>query len=167
MSRLRRLFITGKIFFVTCNVLLTRTALTEPEFAILAKVFDAVRDRRRFLLGGYVFMPDHWHALLFPGPQDTLPRLMGSLKVASTRLINKHRQGRGDFWQPRYHDHAIRTVKEFLDALRYMHMNPVRRGLVEKPEDWPWSSIHAFGGPRPLRLRVDDFNLPAEATTRL
>jgi putative transposase len=167
MSRLRRLFITGKIFFVTCNVLPARTAFAEPEFEILAKVFDAIRDRRRFLLGGYVFMPDHWHALVFPSPRDTLPRLMGALKVASMRLINGYHQRRGNLWQPRYHDHAIRTVKEFRDALGYMHLNPVRRGLVQKPEDWPWSSVHAFGRPGPLRLRVDDLNLPAEATTRL
>ena len=167
MSRLRRLFVTGKIFFVTCNVLRTRTALSEREFEILARVFDAIRKRRRFLLGGYVFMPDHWHALVAPREGDTLPRLMGALKVASRQAVNQSRGKRGHFWQARYYDHAIRTVKEFHDALRYMHLNPVQKGLAQRPEEWLWSSFHSYGGPGPVRLRVDDLDLPADEATHL
>ena len=40
-------------------------------------------------MGGYVFMPDHWHALIYPAPDDTLPRLMGALKIASSQRVNK------------------------------------------------------------------------------
>ena len=104
-------------------------------------------------------MPDHWHALLFPAEGDALPRLMDSLKVASTRGINRARQN-GPLWQPRYYDHAIRDVKEYHDTLSYMHFNPVRQGLVRRPEDWPWSSIHSYGGPGPIRLQVDRLRLP-------
>jgi len=167
MSRLRRLFVSGKIFFVTCNVLRTRTALSEREFEILAGVFDAIRKRRGFLLGGYVFMPDHWHALLVPREGETLPRLMGALKVASMQALNRSRGKPGHFWQARYYDHAIRTVKEFHDALRYMHFNPVQKTLVERPEEWLWSSFHSYGGPGPVRLRVDDLDLPADEAMHL
>ena len=167
MSRLRRLFLTGKIFFVTCNVLRTRTALSEREFEILAGVFDAIRKRRGFLLGDYVFMPDHWHALVAPREGDTLPRLMGALKVASRQAVNQSRGKRGHFWQARYYDHAIRTVKEFNDALRYMQLNPVQKTRVQRPEEWLWSSFHCYGGPGPVRLRVDDSNLSADQATPL
>ena len=167
MSRLRRLFITGKIFFVTCDVLRTRGLLTEDECDLLAAVFDRVRRRRGFLLSGYVLMPDHWYALLYPAPADTLPRLMGSLKIASNRTLNRSRRTRGEFWHLRYFDHAIRTVKEYRDTLQYIHMNPVKKGLVKKPEDWPWSSIHAYGGPGPIRFRVDVLDLPTDETARL
>ena len=167
MSRLRRLFVAGKIFFVTCNVLRTRTRLSEREFDILAAVFDAIRKRRGFLLAGYVFLPDHWHALLAPREGETLPGLMGALKVASMQAVNRSRGKRGHFWQARYYDHAIRTVKEFHDALRYMHLNPVQQRLVERPEDWRWSSCHSYGGPGPVRLLVDDLNLPADGATHL
>ena len=85
VSRLRRLFVTGKIFFVTCNVLRDLPTLNETEFEILARVFQRVRQRRGFLLSGYVFMPDHWHALIYPAQGDTLPRLMGALKIASNQ----------------------------------------------------------------------------------
>ena len=146
VSRLRRLFVAGKIFFITNNLLRTRAHFTETDFEALAAAFLRVRRRRRFLLTGYVFMPDHWHALLFPAEADTLPRLMDSLKVASTRSLNRAR-GNGPLWQPRYYDHAIRDVKEHHDTLSYIHFNPVRKGLVQKPKGWPWSSIHSYGGP--------------------
>jgi putative transposase len=167
VSRLRRLFISDKIFFITCNVLRTRTALTEEEYEILARVFDRTRDRRGFLLGGYVFMPDHWHGLFYPAATDTLPRLMGALKIASSQAINRWRHTRGEFWQLRYLDRAIRTVKEYRDALRYMHFNPVQNGLAKKPEDWLWSSFHSYGGSGPIRLHVDVLDLPADEDFRL
>jgi putative transposase len=167
VSRLRRLFISGKIFFVTCNILRTRTEFTKHEFALLAGVLERVRQRRQFLLSGYVFMPDHWHALIFPAAGDTLPRVMGSLKIASNRAVNRSRNTRGDFWQLRYFDRAIRTVKEYLDALQYMHFNPVKNGLAKKPEDWPWSSFHSYGGPGPIHLPMDILNLPADERARL
>jgi putative transposase len=116
---------------------------------------------------GYVFMPDHWHALLYPGPEDTLPRLMNSLKVASVQRINRVRNTGGALWQARYFDRAMRTVKEYHETLEYLHLNPVRKGLVRRPEDWPWSSIHSYGGPGPVRLEIDHLELPAEEKTRL
>jgi putative transposase len=167
MSRLRRLYLAGKVFFVTCNVSRTQAELADSEFAILAQVFNSVRKRRKFLLAGYVFMPDHWHAVIAPSPVDTLPRLMGALKVASTQAINRRRGKRGNLWQFRYFDHTLRTVKEFHDALRYMHLNPVRKGLVEEPEDWAWSSFKAFNRLAPVRLAIDNLNLPADETTPL
>jgi putative transposase len=167
VSRLRRLFVSDKIFFVTCNVLRTRTAVNENELEILARVFDRVRQRRGFLLSGYVFMPDHWHGLIYPAAGDTLPRLMGALKIASSRAMNRSRHTSGEFWQLRYFERAIRTVKEYRDALQYLHFNPVKKGLVKKPEDWPWSSFHSFGGPGPVRLRMDVLNLPADEHFRL
>ena len=167
VSRLRRLFTSGKIFFVTCNVHPTRPAFQKEEFEILARAFDRVRQRRGFLVGGYVFMPDHWHALIYPAPDDTLPRLMGALKIASSQRVNRARATQGEFWQLRYFDHAIRTVKEYRDAMQYMHFNPVKKGLARKPEEWPWSSFHSYGGPGPVHLNVDALDLPAEETARL
>jgi putative transposase len=167
VSRLRRLFLSGKIFFVTCNVLRNQPQFTEPDFAILAAVFGRVRTRRGFLLSGYVFMPDHWHALIFPAEGDTLPRLMGALKIASNRAISRERRTRGNLWQLRYFERAVRTVKEYRDALRYIHLNPVRRGLVKRPEGWPWSSIHSYSSPGTVRLRVDLLDFPADENFRL
>ena len=152
---------------MTCNVLQSRGLLSENEFEILARVFDRVRKRRSFLVSGFVLMPEHWHALLCPAAGDTLPRLMGALKIASSRALNKSRYTQGEFWQLRYFDHAVRTVKEYWDSMQYMHFNPLKQGLVKKPEEWPWSSFHSYGGPGPIRLHVDVLDLPADETARL
>jgi REP element-mobilizing transposase RayT len=92
-----------------------------------------VRGRRGFLFTGYVFMPDHWQALIIPRDGDALPNLMDAFKVASTLGINRSRRAKGPAWQPRYFDHIVRNVGEYQKTMEYMHLNPVRRGLVVLP----------------------------------
>ena len=48
------------------------------------------------------------------------------------------------FWQKRYYDFNVRHYRKFVEKLRYIHRNPVRRGLVEAPELWRWSSFRAY-----------------------
>jgi putative transposase len=48
------------------------------------------------------------------------------------------------FWQRRYYDRNVRTNEEFINDLKYIHRNPVKRGLVDKREDWPWSSYRSY-----------------------
>ncbi len=112
-------------------------------------------------------MPDHWHALLVPGPNDDLPRLMNAVKVAAMRRIHARHGTGGPLWQPRYFDEIQRTVRQFQGTLRYMHFNPVEKGLVTRPEDWRWSSFRCFGGDGDSPLRVDDLHLPADHNFRL
>ena len=50
----------------------------------------------------------------------------------------------GHFWQPRYHDFNVWSEKKRIEKLRYIHRNPVRRGLVKNPEDWQWSSYRHY-----------------------
>ena len=167
MSRLRRLLISGKIFFVTCNLLRTRLPLVDADFAYLAEAVRGARTRRAFLLTGYVFMPDHWHALIVPAQNDTLPQVMDAVKVASMRRINSRRGTRGALWQPRYFDEIMWTVKQYNDTLHYMHFNPVERGLVSRPEDWPWSSFRCFGGSGKIPLEIDRLELSFDDDARL
>jgi putative transposase len=47
-------------------------------------------------------------------------------------------------WQSRYYDRNVRDHAEFVEKLRYIHRNPVKRGLVDRPEDWPWSSFRHY-----------------------
>jgi putative transposase len=160
MSRLRRPCIARQVFFITNNLLRTRTRLTEADFQALADAMSRVRARRHFLLAGYVLMPDHWHALLMPAENDALPRLMNSLKVASMQAaINGSRHTTGALWQARYYDHVIRNAGEHRGTLEYMHGNPVRKGLVKTAGEWRWPSIHSYGGPGPVRLNVDRVDL--------
>jgi putative transposase len=167
MSRLRRLQVTGKTFFITCNLLPVRTQLTETDFETLASAVVRVRGGRGFLFTGYVFMPDHWHALIIPHEDDTLPNAMDAVKVAATLGLNRSQHAKGRVWQSRYFDRIVRNVREYHKTMEYMHLNPVRRGLVSRPEDWLWSSVHSYGGPGRVRLPVDRVSLPSDERTRL
>ena len=55
-----------------------------------------------------------------------------------------HNKADATFWQKRYYDHNVRTHKSFVEKLRYIHRNPVKRGLAERPEDWKWSSFRHY-----------------------
>ena len=142
VSRLRRLVSSDRFFFITCRVLPRRKELAEGEFACLARVLEERRKKYVFLLTAWVLLPDHWHAIFFPKSRLTLSRVMEAIKVSSTLLINGARGERGLLWQGRFFDRALRTVKEYHEAVDYVHGNPVRAGLVKRAEDWRWSSVH-------------------------
>jgi REP-associated tyrosine transposase len=137
MSRLRRFVLSDRFFFITCRVHGRRQILSESEFACLARVAGERREAHHFLLTAWVFLPDHWHAIIGPRFPVTISTVMESIKVSSTRLINRTRGGRGVFWQGRFFDRALRTVKEYNEKVEYIHLNPVKAGLVKRPEDWP------------------------------
>ena len=56
------------------------------------------------------------------------------------------RGAEGGLWQPRFFDRALRSVKEYNERVEYIHLNPVRAGLVSRPEDWRWSSYNEYAG---------------------
>jgi putative transposase len=130
MSRLRRLVLSDRYFFITCRVKRGRRTLSESEFEALAREVRERRKQHGFLLTAWVFLPDHWHAILFPRSPLSISRVMEAIKVGSTLRINAERRERGLFWQPRFFDRALRTVKEYREKVDYIHQNPVKAGLV-------------------------------------
>jgi putative transposase len=83
-------------------------------------------------------MPEHVHLLISEPQRQTLAHALKSLKQGvSRRLIGDAEH----FWQKRYYDFNIRNEAQFVEKLRYIHRNPVTRGLCERPEDWEWSSF--------------------------
>ncbi len=83
-------------------------------------------------------MPEHVHLLLSEPQRETLAVALKSLKQGvSRRLIGNAEH----FWQKRYYDFNVRSYRQFVEKLRYIHRNPVARGLCERPEDWEWSSF--------------------------
>lgn len=105
---------------------------------------EALRAKYEFTVAGYVLMPEHVH-LLVGEPRDTsLATVLQLLKQNTSRRLNRTE---GQFWQRRYYDFNVWSEEKRVEKLSYMHRNPVRRGLVERPEDWPWCSFihHATG----------------------
>ena len=94
MSRIHRLHAADRIFFVTVNLRRSLPALGDAEFASILASFEESRRRLGFLLCGYVLMPDHWHALLWPQYPLTISRLVQDIKYVSSRRLNRQRPKR-------------------------------------------------------------------------
>jgi putative transposase len=99
--------------------------------------------RRRYNLEilGYVVMPEHVHLLLSEpeAREKSLSKALQSLKLSVSKRLTQR-----PFWQVRYYDFDVFTHNKRVEKLKYMHRNPVTRGLVEKPEDWLWSSYRYY-----------------------
>jgi putative transposase len=88
---------------------------------------------------GYVVMPDHVHLLV--GEPET-----AALSLAVQMLKQRFSRTRTEeyVWEPRYYDFNVRTEEKRIEKLRYMHRNPVKRGLVAEAGEWRWSSFRAY-----------------------
>jgi putative transposase len=103
----------------------------------------------------YCLMPNHYHATL----QPTLPNLSEAIRHLNSAYAQwwNRRHGRvGHVFQGRFKDQVVDRDDYLLTLSRYVVMNPVRAGLVQRPEDWPWSSYRATVGltSAPAFLRV-------------
>ena len=173
MSRLSRLVLSDRYFFVTCNPPRTRGRLEEGDLEILARVIQARWEQHGSLLTAWVFLPDHWHAILSPRYPKSVSLVMESIKVSSTRQINARRGEAGQLWQGRFFDRALRTVKEYWKTVEYVHLNAMRRGLVKRAENWKWSSVHEYASQRGAdtwsapTLRIDPVRIPTDEKARI
>ena len=98
-----------------------------------------MRIHYEFSVFGYVVMPEHVHLLLGEPMTAPLSRALQSLKSSVAKL-----SPRKPFRLPRYYDFNVLTGRKHVEKLRYIHRNPVKRGLVEHPEDWAWSSFRHY-----------------------
>jgi putative transposase len=87
-------------------------------------------------------MPEHVHLLVNEPQKDSLATAIQVLKQTTSKAL-KHADDT-QFWQRRYYDFNVWTHEKRIEKLRYVHRNPVKRGLVEKPEDWLWSSFRHY-----------------------
>jgi len=127
---------------------------------LFLRVLEEVRERYRFVVVGYVVMPDHIHLLISEPERGDPSRVMQAVKQGFVRRVLKTLRrrrssaqqelfavGAEHVWQRRFYDFNVRTARKRSEKLRHMHRNPVKRGLVQEPEQWKWSSYrsYAFG----------------------
>ncbi len=91
-------------------------------------------------------MPEHVHLLLSEPANETLANAIHYLKLSFAKRVRSRRGAvePKSFWQKRYYDRNVRDAEEFAVKLRYLHRNPVKRGLVKEPSDWKWSSFRHY-----------------------
>jgi len=109
---------------------------------IFEQTLERVRRWYEFYVAGYVVMPEHVHLLITEPERGKLSLALQMLKQSVAQQLRMPEGG--PFWLERYYDLNVWTEKKRIEKLRYIHRNPVMRGLVARPEDWPWSSFRHY-----------------------
>jgi len=92
----------------------------------------------------FCIMPNHWHFVLYPKKDEDLSKFMRYLTHTHTQRYHSHYKtiGYGHVYQGRYKSFPVQKDNHFLQLCRYVERNPLRAGLVEKAQDWKYSSLH-------------------------
>ena len=103
----------------------------------------------------YCLMPNHWHLVLRPRRDQALGRLMGWMGVTHVRRHHEHyhRRGGGHLYQGRFKSFPVADDEYFLTLCRYVEANPLRAGLVQRADQWPFSGLCRRRPSQDLTLR--------------
>lgn len=139
---LKRYQHTRDLHFITFSCYRRQPLLNSAHTRGLVELtLERTRRSYQFFITGYVIMPEHVHLLVGEPLRSTLAAAIQALKQSvARRLVGRDKH----FWQKRYYDFNVWTEKKCVEKLRYIHRNPVTRGLVERPEDWAWSSFRHY-----------------------
>jgi putative transposase len=183
---LQRCYGAGDLHFITCSCYGRRPGLgTASRRDLFLTVLERVRRRSRFVVIGYVVMPEHFH-LLITEPQVGNPStVMQALKLGFARRVlgelaraqvsKGARPGAPGFtppgftppgfkasahvWSARFYDFNVYSERKRVEKLRYIHRNPVERGLVVEADQWLWSSFRSYAYGETGLVRVNDWQL--------
>jgi len=151
---------------------------------LFLQILERVRRRYRLVVLGYVVMPEHVHLLLSEPQRATLSTTIQALKLGFVRSLKdsgeteaavaprSRKSGEtwgtpsvsgskksNRFWQARFYDFNVWTEKKRIEKLRYIHRNPVARGLVASPEQWQWSSFRWYSSGEAGPVRINDTDI--------
>jgi putative transposase len=130
----------GDFHFVTFSCFRRQPYLGTAETrSLFEQSLETMRTRYGFYVFGYVVMPEHIHLLVSEPKKAVLSKAIQALKLS----VAVQREER-PFWQARYYDFNVYSNQKHVEKLKYMHRNPVTRGLVQKPEQWEWSSFRHY-----------------------
>jgi putative transposase len=162
-SKLKRYYGHDDLHFITFSCYQRRPLLgAPPQRDLFLNILEQVRQRYGFLVVGYVVMPEHVH-LLISEPEASSPSVvMQAVKQEFAKNVMRSIRAQTDLrqsqlwadahnpkhvWQTPFYDFNVWSDEKRVEKLRYIHRNPVKRGLVREPEEWRWSSFryYAFG----------------------
>ena len=92
----------------------------------------------------YCIMPTHIHLVLYEKRENGISNYMRRLLNSYTRYFNEKIKRKGPLWEGRFKKVLVTSDEQLLHLTRYVHLNPVSAGIVEKPEDWPYSSYREY-----------------------
>jgi putative transposase len=165
-SRLKRFYGSGDLHFVTSSCYQRRPLLDTPERRdLLLTVLEEVRRRYGLVILGYVVMPEHFHLLISEPQKGTPSTVVQALKLGfARRLLTRAghygaTNGSSHVWQRRFYDFNVWTEHKRIEKLRYIHENPVKRGLVGEPGQWRWSSFRSYAQREVGLVRINEWQV--------
>jgi len=141
VGRIARRVHQAGAYFVTTDTWQKHPLFINTDLAkIVVEQIVSCTDRGFFKLHAFVLMPDHLHILLTPGETTKVEKAMQMIKGGSARRIGIEKPQQFPIWHAGFNDRWMRDAKEYLGSKRYIAQNPVEARLVEKPEDYGFSS---------------------------
>jgi len=165
MPRLQHFYGQNHLHYLTASTYRRARIFDSERFKLkFVQTLDDLRTELGFKIIGYVLMPEHCHLLIWPGALGNPSQIMQKLSERTANFILRnlrrnrvfpwvpkmlkqfelpatvHHHAHYRVWQKRGYDMNIWSEKKRIEKMNYMHNNPVKRGLVAQPGDWPWSS---------------------------
>jgi putative transposase len=158
MPRYRRNFVPGGTYFFTLVTHGRRPFLTDDSGrAALRQALREVRARHPVAINAIVLLPDHLHTVwTLPPGDDRYPLRWRQIKSRFTQTylerggfegavsVSRRIKGERGVLQRRYFEHTVRDEADLKRCVDYVHINPLKHGLVQRVVDWPWSSFHRY-----------------------
>jgi len=138
LLRKGRASINNQHYLITTKVYKRKPLLNQEGAAkIVLESLRWLEQQGKIILDAAVVMPDHLH-IVMGLRKGSLSEVMRSFKGYTAYKINKLENKKGPFWQPQYHDHALRQDEDLNQVVLYTLRNPVRAGLVKDFQDYPF-----------------------------
>jgi REP-associated tyrosine transposase len=133
---------TGKsTYFITSSTSGKKNTFQTDRMAmLLIEVILGYREQNKYLLHEFVIMPNHFHLLITPAEESTLERSIQFVKGGFSHRVRKELGFVGEVWQTSFEDRRVRELADYQGFAEYIQQNPVRAGLVSKPEDYLYGS---------------------------
>ena len=172
---LKRYYETNALHFITFSCAERKPLLTAERRDLFEQVLEEMRVRYQFVVVGYVVMPEHIHLLISEPEEATPSTVIQAMKLSFVRRLAKdgcaisravyarevgklRTPASNHFWMRRFYDFNVWSEAKISEKLHYIHQNPVTRGLVERPEDWKWSSFRAYACKEQGPMRINDWS---------
>jgi putative transposase len=142
------------VYFITASTFQRQSLFQSERMAqLFIGVLKHYRRQQKYLLHEFVLMPNHFHLLITPAL--TLERAIQLIKGGFSYRAKRELGFTGEIWQPSFYDRRVRDIAEYQAFREYIHLNPVKKGLVSATGEWPYSSERpdlVMDGP-PQRLK--------------
>jgi len=149
MSNYRRVFEDGYSYYLTI-VTHRRKPILIDNITLLRQSFAQSKKRFDYRIDAIVVLPDHIHMVITPKEARDYPKIIGAVKAYFSRYYtseneeqstSRHKKRYKAIWQKKYYEHTIRNERDWYETMSYMQHNPIKHGLVEKMEEWEYSSF--------------------------